>query len=224
MAFRTNDCFWASVFRIHPFVLSRWRWRMTCKFSRSFLHIWELPFQIESNSQKGKFTLKYPYHPFRVIYRSPQISLANEKALIKLSSNSPLDISFFVITILKRAEVRLEDWVYAQILCRPPSSPKNPQQPQFWGVGSQSNRWTLRVNSLENLVLLHPKWTSKVVHWIENLNLYITQKIDLSITSLFHGFQEQGGGIGNIFSGIVRRYFSGIEVLFMRVRKKHFLK
>ena len=74
---------------------------MTCKFSRSFLHIWELPFQIESNSQKGKFTLKYPYHPFRVTYRSPQISLANEKALIKLSSNSPLDISCFVITILK---------------------------------------------------------------------------------------------------------------------------
>ena len=124
-------------------------------------------FQIESNSQKGKFTLKYPYHPFRVIYR--------------------------------RAEVRLEDWVYAQILCRPPSSPKKPQQPQFWGVGSQSNRWTLRVNSLENLVLLHPKWTSKVVHWIENLNLYITQKIDLSITSLFHGFQEQGGYLKHIF-------------------------
>ena len=164
---------------------------MTCKFSRSFLHIWELPFQIERNSQKGKFTLKYPYHPFRVIYR--------------------------------RAEVRLEDWVYAQILCRPPSSPKKPQQPQFWGVGSQSNRWTLRVNSLENLVLLHPKWTSKVVHWIENLNLYITQKIGLSITSLFMVSRNRGG-IGNIFSGIVRRYFSGIELLFMRVRKKHFLK
>ena len=58
------------------------------------------------------------------MYKSPQISLANEKALIKLSSNSPLDISFFVITILKRAEVRLEDWVYAQILCRPPSLPQ----------------------------------------------------------------------------------------------------
>ena len=158
-----------------------------------------------------------------MIYKSPQISLANEKALIKLSSNSPLDISCFVITILKRAEVRLEDWVYAQILCRPPSSPKKPQQPQFWGVGSQSNRWTLRVNSLENLVLLHPKWTSKVVHWIENLNLYITQKIGLSITSLFMVSRNRGG-IGNIFSGIVRRYFSGIEVLFMRVRKKHFLK